>query len=144
MKKLEMICAAIIMALSIVLIIMPVKKIKANSFWDSVTIIHNGTNFNGSQVTIATTGATATTLVSASATRPCLVLRNIDPIYKVSIGSHTGITMTNGYMLDVSTLPSTSMLVLGQFNGPIYAYGQGSGTVQPTVVVGACSSLSYP
>lgn len=106
----------------------------------SATPNDHGLRALASQVQVSTQvlpSQVAATQIVAERARRCIKVKNTSDAFKVWIGSHSSVTSSNGYELDLSTKPA-SQVSLDAFRGTIYGFGQGSGTVKPTVAVLEC------
>lgn len=115
----------------------PERASYADTGWEGATRVENGSYFDSAQVTIATTGVTATTILSAKKNRPCVYLHNTDGTYKIYIGSSTEVSVTTGYALEVNTGPGSSIR-LYNFNGSLFGYGSSGSAALPVLAVGEC------
>lgn len=103
----------------------------ADTGWEGAIRVENGVTVNTYQLTIATqTSPTriVTTVISPSVQRACVRFANTSPNYRVFIGSHTGVTIANGFPINVSTNPLSNMIAFDQVKGKIYAQAEGVGT----------------
>jgi len=116
--------------------------IYADTGWEGAVRKEHGSSVFTYQVAIATitspVAQAATTVVSASVARPCLKIVNMSDTFEVVIGSHSGLNMSNGYTLAVSSGMDLSRAEFDQFKGTIFAFGQGTGIAVPSLSVLEC------
>lgn len=124
------------------LLLLWANPLSADVGWEASQWKYNGRSFQTSQVSVSTIAAnSATTVISAVTTRPCVHIQNLSNAYRIAVGSHTGVNISNGFILSVSTHAATARLSLSSFFGNLYAKAEGDDTVaQPKLAIGDCSS----
>lgn len=114
----------------------------ADTGWEGATRVEDGRSIKTSQVQVATAAASnATVLISATATRPCVKIKNLSALFQVAIGSHTGVTPSDGFLLSVSTHAATAKVELHNFTGGLWGKGEGAlAGPNPSVGILECNS----
>ena len=105
-------------------------------------VVAEGNTLSTFQVTVATQTSpsilAATVVLAANQNTLCVKLANINPNFRIAIGTSTNVSMINGYILQVSSSPGNTVSFQG-LSAPLFAFGEGSITVAPILSGAACS-----